>query len=62
MFVSLVVLYLLLCAAGCALQRRLIYFPTKLDPRVVDQMASKEGFQAWRNIAGEIIGWKLPAQ
>jgi pimeloyl-ACP methyl ester carboxylesterase len=24
-------------------------------------MAAKEGFQAWRNKAGEIIGWKLPA-
>jgi pimeloyl-ACP methyl ester carboxylesterase len=58
---TLAVLYLLLCAAGCALQRRLIYFPTKLDPRVADQMAAKEGFQAWRNRAGEIIGWKLPA-
>jgi hypothetical protein len=24
-------------------------------------MAAKEGFQAWRNKAGEIVGWKLPA-
>jgi pimeloyl-ACP methyl ester carboxylesterase len=61
MLTALAVLYLLLCAVGCAFQRRLIYFPTKLDPRVVDQMAAKEGFQAWRNKAGEIIGWKLPA-
>jgi pimeloyl-ACP methyl ester carboxylesterase len=58
---TLVALYLLLCAAGCALQRRLIYFPTKLDPRVAEQMAAKEGFQPWRNPAGEIIGWKFPA-
>lgn len=61
MLASLVVLYLLLCAAGCALQRRLIYFPARLDPRVADQMAAREGFQPWRNEAGEIIGWKLPA-
>ena len=58
---SLVIAYLLLCVAGCAWQRRLIYFPTKLDARVVEQMAAKEGFQPWRNKAGEIIGWKLPA-
>jgi len=58
---TLVALYLLLCAAGCALQRRLIYFPTKLDPRVANQMAAKEGFQPCHNQAGELIGWKLPA-
>ena len=60
MLTSLVVFYLLLCIAGCAWQRRLIYFPTKLDVRAAEQMAAKEGFQAWRNKAGEIIGWKLP--
>lgn len=54
--------YLLLCLAGCAWQRRLIYFPTKLDSRVADQMAAKEKFQPWRNPAGEIIGWKLPGK
>lgn len=61
MLTSLVVAYLLLCVAGWAWQRRLIYFPTKLDARVAEQMAAKEGFQPWRNSAGEIIGWKLPA-
>jgi pimeloyl-ACP methyl ester carboxylesterase len=61
MLTTLGVLYLVLCAAGCAFQRRLIYFPTKVDPRMVDQMAAKEGFQAWRNKTGEIIGWKLLA-
>jgi len=60
MLTGLVVFYLLLCAGGCALQRRLIYFPTKLDPRVAEQMAAKEGFQPWRNKAGKIIGWRLP--
>jgi hypothetical protein len=61
MLTSLAVGYLLLCVAGCAWQRRLIYFPTKLDARAAEQTAAKEGFQAWRNKAGEIIGWKLPA-
>jgi pimeloyl-ACP methyl ester carboxylesterase len=61
MLVSLLVLYVLLCLAGCAWQRRLIYFPTKLDARVADEMAAKGGFQPWRNKGGEIIGWRLPA-
>jgi pimeloyl-ACP methyl ester carboxylesterase len=61
MLTTLLVLYLLLCVAGCAWQRRLIYFPTKLDLRVADQMAAKEGFQPWRNQAGDVIGWKLAA-
>lgn len=58
---SLSALYVLLCVAGCAWQRRLIYFPTKPDPRVADEMAAQAGFQPWRNKAGEIIGWKLAA-
>lgn len=61
MLTSVVVAYLLLCAAGCAWQRRLIYFPTQFDGRVAEQMAAKEGFQPWRNKAGAIIGWKMPA-
>ena len=61
MLVSLLILYVLICVAGCALQRRLIYFPTKLDPRVAEEMAARDGFQPWRNKAGEIIGWKLAA-
>lgn len=54
-------LYLLLCAAVCAWQRRLLYFPTVQDPRAANEMAARDGFQPWRNIAGDIIGWKLPA-
>lgn len=60
MLLSLVGLYVLLCVAGCAWQRKLIYFPTQLDARVADQLATQEGFKAWRNPAGETIGWKLP--
>jgi hypothetical protein len=61
MLASLAVVYVLLCAVGYAWQRRLIYLPTKLDARVAEHLAAKEGFQAWRNTAGEIVGWKLPA-
>src|ERR1041385_6496051 len=56
-----ILLYASLCAGGCAFQRRLIYFPTKLGPDSAEKMADREGFLAWRNKAGEIIGWKLPA-
>lgn len=58
---SLAGVYALLCCAGCALQRRMIYFPTKLDPRVANQVAAKAGYQPWRTGGGELIGWKLPA-
>jgi pimeloyl-ACP methyl ester carboxylesterase len=61
MLVSLLIFYVLICVAGCAWQRRLIYFPTKLDSRVADEMAAKGGFRPWRNKTSEVIGWKLPA-
>src|SRR6266436_206940 len=60
-FLRLTLLYALLCAGGCAFQRRLIYFPTKLDPSYAEKAAEREGFLAWRNKSGEIIGWNLPA-
>src|SRR6266404_5494139 len=55
-FLMLTLLYALLCAGGCAFQRRLIYFPTKLDPSYAEKAAEREGFLAWRNKSGEIIG------
>ncbi len=61
LFLRLALLYALVCAAGCALQRRLLYFPTKLDPSAAEAGAAHEGFLAWRNKTGQIIGWKLPA-
>lgn len=61
MLTALLVFYILLCVGGCALQRRLIYFPTRMDAQAAGQMAGREGFQPWRNKGGEIIGWKLPA-
>ena len=46
---------------GCGLQRRLIYFPTKLSPQLADVMAERTGFTAWKNRSGQTIGWKFPA-
>ena len=57
----LILFYALLCASGCAFQRRLIYFPTKLAPGDAEQAAAQKGFLPWRNKAGQIIGWKLTA-
>ena len=54
--------YLLLLACGCALQRRLLYFPTKLDAEAAKTLAAQQGFSSWQNVAGEIIGWKISAK
>jgi pimeloyl-ACP methyl ester carboxylesterase len=43
------------------LQRYLIYVPTKLTQDFADEAAAKAGFVAWRNGAGQLIGWKLSA-
>jgi len=61
MFVTLAIVYVLLCSGGCAFQRRLIYFPTKLAPGDAEQAAAQKGLLPWRNKAGQIIGWKLTA-
>jgi pimeloyl-ACP methyl ester carboxylesterase len=43
-------------------QRYLIYVPTKLTPDSAEEAAAKAGFVAWRNAAGQLIGWKLSAR
>lgn len=43
-----------------ALQRHLIYFPSKERAQVLQEIASRSGLQAWRDHAGEAIGWKTP--
>lgn len=53
--------YGLLLVAGCAWQRKLLYFPTKLSGTAVEQVSAQMGFTAWRNATGELIGWKLAA-
>lgn len=58
---TLLGVYVLLCICGCALQRRMIYFPTKLDPKLAGTMAERAGFTPWENQSGQIIGWKLPS-
>ncbi len=59
--ITLVAAYVILCAATCAWQRKLLYFPTKIPANAVVQAGMDHGFVPWRNPAGQIIGWKIPA-
>lgn len=59
---TILIIYGLLCAAGCALQRRLIYFPTKINTALAEQAAAQRGFVPWKNTEGKTIGWRMPAR
>ena len=59
--ITVAIAYIVLCACGCALQRRLLYFPTKIPADAVVQAGAEHGFVPWKNPAGETIGWKMPA-
>jgi pimeloyl-ACP methyl ester carboxylesterase len=61
MLLTLGIVYGLLLVAGCAWQRKLLYFPTRLTPAGASQLAAQEGFVPWQNLSGEIIGWRIPA-
>lgn len=61
MLLTAIIGYVLIVVIAAILQRRLIYFPTKLSVSVAEQVAAQTGFTPWRNTGGEIIGWKLPA-
>jgi pimeloyl-ACP methyl ester carboxylesterase len=58
--ITLAVIYGLLCAGVFIFQRRLIYFPTRIPPNVIQSVAKEHGFEPWKNPAGQIIGWKTP--
>jgi len=59
--ITAAIAYIFFCACGCALQRKLLYFPTKISAAAVVQAAAEHGFAPWKNSAGQIIGWKIPA-
>ncbi len=61
MLLTLGIVYGLLLVAGCAWQRKLLYFPTQLPSGEVEQASARSGLSPWRNAAGQIIGWKLAA-
>lgn len=54
--------YLLICLTACSFQRKLLYFPTKIPPASVEQVAAEHGLSPWKNSNGDIIGWKIPAR
>ena len=54
--------YLFVLLAALIFQRRLIYIPTKIPVAVIESVAAGHGFAPWKNSAGEIIGWKMPAK
>jgi pimeloyl-ACP methyl ester carboxylesterase len=58
---TLVIFYVLFALAAVVFQRRLIYFPTKIPADVAVQAGAEHGVVPWKNPAGQIIGWKLPA-
>jgi pimeloyl-ACP methyl ester carboxylesterase len=59
---TLVILYVLLALFVMLVQRKLIYYPSKLSPEVAAQIAQQQGFVPWRDAVGAIIGWHLPAK
>ncbi len=60
--IAVAVAYFFICACGCALQRKLLFFPTKIPADAVVQAGAEHGFVPWKNNSGEIIGWKIPAR
>ena len=59
--ITVAIAYVLLCICGCALQRKLLYFPTKVPADLLVQVAAGHGFAPWKNSSGQSIGWKFPA-
>lgn len=55
------IIYGLLCLGVFVFQRKLLYLPTRIPANAVVQAAAEHGFAPWKNVAGRIIGWKIPA-
>lgn len=53
--------YGLVVAAVVVFQRRMLYFPERFTATIAETKVKETGFVAWRNMAGEIVGWKMPA-
>ncbi len=62
LLLTLLALYVLLALFVMLVQRRLIYYPMKCSPEIASQLAQQENFREWRNKAGDLIGWHLPAK
>jgi pimeloyl-ACP methyl ester carboxylesterase len=53
--------YTLVLVGFTLLQRYLIYVPKKISMESAEAAAAETGFVPWRNSAGQLMGWKLPA-
>jgi pimeloyl-ACP methyl ester carboxylesterase len=58
---TFIIAYGFLCICGCAIQRKLLYFPEKISANEAVRAGAEHGFVPWKNPAGQIIGWKIPA-
>ena len=50
--------YVAVCAVLYFYQDRLLFFPTVVDAAKLDAIAREEGFEPWKNLHGDRIGWK----
>ena len=57
----LAIAYALLVLVVLIFQRRLLYLPAKIPANVIESVARDHGFAPWKNAAGQIIGWQMPA-
>lgn len=51
-------LMLVISLGGCALQRRLIYYPARIDMPAAEAMAAQRGFEPWYARSGDFLGWR----
>lgn len=58
----LAIAYLLVVLLALIFQRRLLYYPTKIPADVIESVAREHGFSPWKNPAGQLIGWTIPAR
>ena len=61
MLILLAGFYFALCLLCGIFQRKLLYVPMTMPADEAAAVAAENGFQPWKNSAGEIIGWKIPA-
>src|SRR4051812_43314860 len=59
--IGLLICYALLVLAVTLAQRRFIYFPARMSEPTALTSADREGLKPWRDSAGKLIGWHLPA-
>lgn len=59
--ITVAIIYAIVCVCVFLFQRSLMYFPTRIPANAVESAAKENGFVPWKNPAGQIIGWKIPA-